>query len=372
MDNIKLELLKYANNKLNISDDITIEKNRNLIFVYTPPKVGSTSLITSIRIFANEKFNVFHIHDETMLSVLCGINNITINEIIEYNNLLGKNVYVIDIYRSPIEHKISIFYEKIGSYHFNNLEENVNTYNVNKIIKRFNKVFPYLANYDYYRTTYNIPIVEGFDFNKKYLIQNINGIKYIKLRLKDSQYWGNILSEILGTHVMIVKDYETEKKPTKDIFKLFKEIYKIPNNLFSLIENCNILKNYYSIEEREEYLNSWRTKICEDVKYFNEIEYSVYNDISCENKYINDIQIIHYIDEGCSCHPCNKKRIFVRNKINSGWDIQENDKIEHSQANKENNIEKITIKKQKLIKLINSTNMNIKQKNEKKMKLLIT
>ena len=34
--------------------------------------------------------------------------------------LLGKNVYVIDVYRSPIECKISTFFEKVGVYHFNN------------------------------------------------------------------------------------------------------------------------------------------------------------------------------------------------------------------------------------------------------------
>ena len=48
----KLNLLKEVNKKLNL------EKNNyeNIVFVYTPPKVGSTSLVSSIRLFGINKF----------------------------------------------------------------------------------------------------------------------------------------------------------------------------------------------------------------------------------------------------------------------------------------------------------------------------
>ena len=51
----------------------------NYIFVYTPPKVGSTTLVTSLRVSLNKSYNTIHIHDEVMLSVLTGINNVKIN-----------------------------------------------------------------------------------------------------------------------------------------------------------------------------------------------------------------------------------------------------------------------------------------------------
>ena len=128
-----LELLQETNKKLNIYDDLSIDKNKNIIFVYCPPKVGSTTLITSIRISAFNKFTVLHIHNELMLKVLCNIDNIKIIDIIEYNKNLGKNVYVFDIYRSPIEQKISQYFEKLSIYHFNNSPQSINNYNVNKI-----------------------------------------------------------------------------------------------------------------------------------------------------------------------------------------------------------------------------------------------
>ena len=56
----------------------------NYIFVYTPPKVGSTTLVTSLRISLGKSHNVIHIHDEIMLSVLTGINNVQICDIINF------------------------------------------------------------------------------------------------------------------------------------------------------------------------------------------------------------------------------------------------------------------------------------------------
>ena len=103
MNNSRLELIKEYNDAIFRNDAI---KNKNtFVFIYTPPKVGSTSLVTSLRISYARGLNVVHIHDETMLSVITGIknnDNITINELIHYNASIEKNVYVIDVYINPI------------------------------------------------------------------------------------------------------------------------------------------------------------------------------------------------------------------------------------------------------------------------------
>ena len=129
----RLETLKVANDRL-FNSNVVDKINQNIVFIYTPPKVGSTTLVTSLRISASFKLTVIHIHDEAMLSVLTNINNVTINDIIKYNAYIGKKVYVIDVYRSPIERKISGFFENLASYHFNNTEENVNKYSIYRII----------------------------------------------------------------------------------------------------------------------------------------------------------------------------------------------------------------------------------------------
>ena len=140
----KINEIKQANDKIFNSISNKTETKNNIIFVYTPPKVGSTSLVSSLRISLSKTFSVIHIHDEIMLNFFTGIQNITINEIIQYNKYIGKNVYVIDIYRTQIERNISEFFEKLACHHFNNTEENINNYEINKIMNRFNSIFPYL------------------------------------------------------------------------------------------------------------------------------------------------------------------------------------------------------------------------------------
>ena len=188
----KMRLLMEINAKLYINKF----PNNKLVFVYSAPKVGSTSIVSSLRIFGTDKISVIHIHDEEMLRILGRVTGITVNEIILYNKHLGRDVYVIDVYRSPIERKISAYFEKIGSYHFNINDEIVNNYNVNKVINRFNNIFNYIANGDHFMDKYGITIPETFNYSNKYLLVQENGIKYIKLRLKDSGLWGNILTNI--------------------------------------------------------------------------------------------------------------------------------------------------------------------------------
>ena len=288
----------------------------NYIFIYTPPKVGSTTLVTSLRVSLGRTYNVIHIHDEVMLNVLTGINNVKINDIINYLSNNGKKVYVIDIYRTPIERKMSEFFEKISPYHFNNTEENINKYSINRISDRFNKLFPHLENGDHYMDKYNISEIIPFDFNKKYTIQEKNGISYIKLRLCDSKLWGNILSSILQTDVIIISDYKTESKGIGTLYKNFKREYKIPSNFIENIKNCKYLNFYYNEEERNNYLNIWNHRLCESIIPYSKSEYDFYINLCLENQYINDIQIEHYIDNGCFCELCREKRkdIFFRAK----------------------------------------------------------
>jgi hypothetical protein len=344
--NIQNNKLIEVNKKLGLSDDLTKEKDRNIIFIFCPPKVGSTTLVTSLRLSCSHKMTILHIHDEEMLSVLCGIKNITINEIINYNKSLGKNIVVIDIYRTPIEHKISTFFENI-SFHFNNKEDIINNYDVNAIIQRFNKIYPFLCNTDYYRQVYNLPIIHNFNFEKKYTCQIVNGIKYIKLRLRDSIHWSKILFELLGLTVYIIKDYESSSKPYATLLKSFMGEYKLPKNYFQELDNSN-LSLYLSNEEKINYLREWSNKLTLNFNPFSKEEYQFYYSISRENQYYINLQQRHYIDEGCCCRLCSKKRFILLNKIKNGYkDVKNNDYIIHS-----NVINEFNIKKQILLKKV--------------------
>jgi hypothetical protein len=351
-DNTKLQLLIKANENLKL-------KHNKIIFVYSAPKVGSTSVVSSLRIFALRMYDIIHIHDEEMLRVLGNINGITINEIILYNKHLGKEVFVIDIYRSPIERKISTFFEKIGSYHFNNHDHIVNSYNVIRVINRFNKIFPHIGLGDHFMDKYNITVPQKFDYLNKYLLVVENGITYIKLRLKDAHSWGQLLSGIFKVKICIVKDYESTKKPIKELYNIFKTVYQIPKNLLDDLMNCKYLNYYYSPEEKSQYYNEWNIKSSASVDPYTVEQYKVYNDITLENSHLDCVQLEHYMDEGCSCRACNIKRREVSIKIVNGLSVT--DRITHMEANKEYNTQKAVqlIKVNKMIQQNNKTSQRL-------------
>ena len=328
-DTNKMKLLQNANSALNIHKCT----HNKLVFVYTPPKVGSTSVVSSLRIFGSHLFDIIHIHDEEMLRVLGHIQGVTVNEIILFNKYLGKEVFVIDIYRSPIERKISTFFEKIGAYHFNNNDSDVNRYNVKKVINRFNNIFMYLGNGDHWIDKYQIPIPEHFDWTTKHLIVDANGVKYIKLRLCDSNLWGAILTNIFGVNIRIVKDYETSNKVIKQLFSTFKSEYRIPINYLNSIMDCKYFNYYYSPKEKEQYFNEWSNKSAASMIGYTEDQYRIYQEVTLENVHIDYVQIEHYMDEGCLCKACGLKRAEIANKVLRGVPIH--DRIIHKEAKTE-------------------------------------
>lgn len=290
--------------------------SNNYIFIYTPPKVGSTTLVSSLRVSLGKSYNIIHIHDEIMLSVLSGINGVKINDIIHFLSNKGKNVYVIDVYRTPVERKMSEYFEQLSPYHFNNSEYNISKYSINRIIDRFNKLFPHLENGDHYFDCYNIDEPIPFDFEKKYTVQEIKCVKYIKLRLCDSELWASILSSIFCSDIVIIHDYKTEDKGIGELYKCFKKEYKLPNNYLELIKDCKYFNFYYNESERNDYLRRWNENIDTYFTPYTAAEYNFYMNLCLENQYINDIQLEHYIDNGCFCNYCKDKRrdIFFRAK----------------------------------------------------------
>jgi hypothetical protein len=327
IDVSRLELLKNANSKIGLSD----AKIKNIVFVYTPPKVGSTTLVSSIRLSASYKYSVIHLHDEDMLYVLAGVSNITINEIIRYNKYIGRNVYVIDVYREPLERKMSEFFDKLASFHFNNTTDKVNKYNVNRLIARFNNIFTHIANGDhYFDKMTDVMKPNEFDFEKKYLIQKVFDISYIKLRLRDSAIWAKILSGILEAEITIIKDYETDKTPLKYLYQGFKSAYKIPSNYITQIENCPYFKYYLSRDEQSSYLSNLRAKECAPVIGYSQSEYKIYINICLENQWNTNIDTTHYLDEGCTCRACCKQRRIIIVKARRGEPPKE--KLTHTLA----------------------------------------
>jgi len=331
----------------------------NYIFIYTPPKVGSTTLVTSLRVSLGKTYNIIHIHDETMLSVLTGINNVKINDIIQFLSNQGKTIYVIDVYRTPIERKMSEFFEKISPYHFNNTAENISKYSIKRISDRFNKIFPHIENGDHYFDKYNISEPIAFDFEKKYSVQIINNIKYIKLRLCDSNLWRSNLSNIFQTDIIIIPDYKTEDKDIGRLYNQFKKEYKLPSNYLDIVKADKHFNFYYNEPERNDYLNIWKNRVTTEFIPYTESEYRFYMNLCLENQYINDIDNDHYIDNGCFCPYCSEKRKDIYLRAKAGEKIFE--KIIHREVINKAKNEKIKEINKRIKNVINQQKFKPKQ-----------
>lgn len=316
--------------QININElEKKVDIYRDIILLYCPDKVGSTSIVSSIRFSAPDKFMVFHTHNEKIVDLLhFEKNKITIHDIISNNNIFNPNtnkyrqIYLIDVYRNPIEKKISSFFQKISEEHFNNTEENLSTYPIEKIIKRFNDIFPYIDTTDYYNTYYtqlfDCSKINKFDTYKKYHVEKISfNTTLIKLRLNDSDCWSNILSNILNTDIIMLNEYDTTNKKIGKLYNEFKTNYKLPNNYFDLISNLEQLDIYLNFDEKQKYLSKWLECTTNYIhKPFNINEYSFYKMITMENCFYNSIvSNRHYSDDGCLCEICREKRKLTKEHI---------------------------------------------------------
>lgn len=311
---------------------------RDLVLLYCPKKVGSTSVVSSIRLYASDKYYVLHTHDNTVFRTGLPYKNLTVRDILKNNCVLNKltneprKIYVIDIFRTPIERKISEYFEDLVTVHFNNLPENLINYPLEKVINRFNDIFPYISTTDYYKDIYNVPYPKEFDFENKYLLYTSNNITWIKLRLQDSDEWSSILTKILGTEIKILKDYQTENKNIGLLYEKIKKDYKLPYNYFQLISNLDELNYYLNDQEKEEYLEKWNKKIIGIYNSFSKNEFNLYVRISNENQFYTITKSRHYFDNGCICKLCFENRnkiIQIMNNNKKIFNLKKYDPILH-------------------------------------------
>ena len=80
-------------------------------------------------------------------------------------------------------------------------------------------------------------------------------------------------------------------------------------------------------------------RVANEVTPYKEGEFKFYINLCLENQYINDIDIYHYIDNGCFCKYCSNKRKEIYFRAKAGE--KKFDKIIHTEVINEVTNEKI-------------------------------
>ena len=229
------------------------------VYVYCCGKSGSSTLNTT---FCKNGYNQLHVHNKIdyLHRKESKINN-NIFDVIEKSMLNNERIYIIDVYRNPIERKISSFFQ---NYKENNKQIDYITKQIDKKILSLESYVSINEVFDYF----NIHHFTSFDFKNKYNILFYKNITFIKLRFEDINYWGSILSTIFNKSITMYDSNISENKSYANEMKIIKNEYKIPDYMIDEIKNNTEFKIYNTLESQQKYLEYW-TKKSKIYKYEN-------------------------------------------------------------------------------------------------------
>ena len=227
------------------------------MFVYCGGKCGGTTLSNT---FTKYNYKITHLHKSIIKGYFNShIDTSNIFNIID-NSSSHKLVYIIDSYRTPIERKISSYFQNIHGItpNYKNLstEELIDFFNTNLLdtIEEYHSI-------DEVLTYYNIPLWKEFDFKKGYNIVRKDNKVFIKLLFKDIKNWGKLLSEILSKVITIFSQNLTSEKPVFSYYNKFKEMYKVNKSyIHNILQHDKHFKIYNTELEQEKYISEWLNK----------------------------------------------------------------------------------------------------------------
>ena len=169
----------------------------------------------------------------------------------------NKELYIIDSYRTPIERKISSFFQNIHilvpSYKNKSCEELIDIFNTK-----------YLDTLEEYHSINSIMVEYGvepfntFDFKKKYVIKKVGNLIFIKLLFSNINNWGENLSEIFNKKIIIYKDNLSKNKEYYSIYNKFKLMYKTKKSYINnILKNDKQFRIFNTQEQQDIYINKY-------------------------------------------------------------------------------------------------------------------
>lgn len=231
------------------------------VYIFCGGKCGGTTLAETCNKNGYETTHLHSLNCKGMFNSNIDISNKTIvlkdidNSAKKYNT-----IYIIDSYRTPIERKISSFFQNIYVH-----LPNYNLYNVNELIEYFNTNL--LCNLEEYHSInqimecHSIPKFKSFDFDKRYNMTKKNNILFVKILFNDIKIWNKILTDIFGKKITIYDANLTINKNTHKLYKEFKSQYRVPEKYITeILFNDEEFKIFNTKEEQEKYIDKWIAK----------------------------------------------------------------------------------------------------------------
>lgn len=221
------------------------------VICLTGGKCGSSTLNV---IFNKNGFKCIKVHNKQDF-----INIYKYDGLIDLINRSSKNkeLYIIDSYRTPIERKISSFFNNISkhvpSFKNKNCEELIDLFNT-KYLEILEEEHPINSIME----EYGVEPFNTFDFNKKYVIKKVGNIIYIKLLFSNINNWGENLSEIFNKKFIMYQANLSKNKQYFLMYNKFKLMYKTKKAYINdILKNDKQFRIFNTPEQQDIYINKY-------------------------------------------------------------------------------------------------------------------
>lgn len=228
------------------------------VFIFCGGKCGGSTLAHTLK---QNGYSVCHLHSFTQKGLMnsdIDINNVY--ETIQQSCNTFEKVYFIDSYRTPIERKISGFFQNITlhtpTYKSLSVTELINIFNTNYLVTSEN-YHPMNKLLDYFK----LPRIVSFDFSRNYTMIEDGNKVFVKLLFNDINNWGSRLTDIFNKKIAIIPINITKNRSNMGkIYVKFLEKYRVPLDFLDKIILDTEFTIYNSIEDQMLYLEKWVQK----------------------------------------------------------------------------------------------------------------
>ena len=222
-----------------------IDPSKIQVYINCGGKSGSKTLEKTL----SQYYRCLHTHGNFYFQQYVLKNNSkTLYDCIQESMNSFKKVFVIDVYRTPLERAISSCFQ-------NKPNTTIEDFNYNLLIGENYSCMEEIL------FELNLPRIHKFDFEKKYNLIKHKNLHIIKIRFQDINEWDQILSNIFKQEILIIPDNLSINKSYYEKYKYVLNNLPIPTTYFTCLIDTNEFKLYNSSEEVTNYILKWKPQI---------------------------------------------------------------------------------------------------------------
>ena len=221
------------------------------VICLTGGKCGSTTLFETL---TKNSYKCIKVHDKNDFKIQFKYDGLIVLINRSFEN---KKLYIIDSYRTPIERKISSFFQNIHKhvpgYKNKRCEELIDIFNTKYLdtIEEYHSINPIMEEY-------GVEPFNTFDFKKKYVIKKKGNLIFIKLLFSNISNWGDNLSEIFNKNIIIYKNNLSKNKEYYSIYNKFMLMYKTKKSYINnILKNDKQFRIFNTQEQQDIYINKY-------------------------------------------------------------------------------------------------------------------